>query len=159
VAKRKLPAPKLRLTIQAIPKPLWGKNLRLLSKAEWHKIRGDAHTTCEICDATTQLSGHEVWEYVEKPRTGIARVIGIQHICQDCHSIHHFGRTLNLFRSGAIAKEEFYRIIRHFLTVNDCDTTVFERHVEETRKDWQRRSKLKWTISAAEFAQAALNLA
>jgi hypothetical protein len=146
-ATPKTPTPKFRLAIQAVPKPLWGRNKRTtVGKAGWRKAKGDAPAACQICKRKALLSGHEVWEYEEKRTTGVARLMGVQHICQDCHSIIHFGRTSNLYCSGALTKKEFFRVIQHFLTVNDCDMTVFKRHFDEARKDWERRSKLKWTI-------------
>jgi len=152
--------PKLRLAIELIPRPLWGKNLRTaLGKHRWYRIRDDVAPEnkkdgCEICGCRPPqpLLGHEAWEYEENRRTGIARLKGIKRICQDCSSIHHFGRTAKLAQSGVITPMEFERIIQHFLKVNKCTAEVFGSHFRDAQKVWHRRSNMKWIVDFGSFS-------
>jgi hypothetical protein len=94
------------------------------------------------------LLGHEVWD-VENGKTGIARLKEINRVCQDCSSIHHFGRTETLAKRGTITPEEFQRTIQHFQTVNNCDQTAFARHHREAWEEWRRRNEVAWDVDLA----------
>ncbi len=87
-----------------------------------------------------------MWDYVETETTGIATLRGLNFVCQDCSSIHHFGRFQKLFLSGTINAQEYQRVIKHALRVNDCDTATWQQHGLEAKKAYVRRSKLSWTV-------------
>jgi hypothetical protein len=144
----------LRLKIELVPQPLWGKNLRaegVLGRAGWRRLRaqllGNGTPVCGICGAAAATpEAHEEWEYIEAKGSGIARLKRISLVCQDCHSIHHIGRTQKLLISGAITRAMWDHLIAHFLRVNACDVAVWEQHSREVKADWSRRSKLTWTL-------------
>jgi hypothetical protein len=96
--------------------------------------------------------GHEVWEYTENGKAGIARLTDIKRICLDCSSIHHFGRTSRLVFDGKITRQEYQRIIKHFLTVNNCNMAVSKQHEHEAIAICQRRSAMQWTIEFGRYA-------
>jgi hypothetical protein len=145
--------PELRLKMELIPKPLWGQNLRAkLGKAGWSSMR-DTLTArqgrkCATpgCGNSSPLYGHEVWDYAEKEVTGTATLRGVRMVCQDCHSIVHFGRFQSLLVEKAITKKEYDRVIAHALRINACGAAVWEQHGRETKEAYDRRSKLNWTV-------------
>jgi hypothetical protein len=123
----------LRLKIELIPRPLWGKNMRaeqFMGLTQWRKLRAklvaDSKPGCAICgNREGSLQGHEEWDYVESKGSGIARLKSINLVCQDCHSIHHIGRTQKLLISGVITQATWDRLIEHFLRVNTCDMATW----------------------------------
>jgi len=146
-------AAELRLKIELIPRPLWGRNLRLSDRPQWRvlrkKLAGDSEPGCAICGKPEgQLQGHEEWEYIERKKSGIARLRGVNLVCQDCHSIHHIGRTQRLLLGqGETGRIEWTRLIAHFLRVNQCDGAAWAQHSRQAKADWERRSKIiNWTV-------------
>jgi len=126
-----------------------------IGKKRWFRLR-DAVTTsreqkCAICGSEAALQGHEVWDYAEKKRTGIATLLDIRLVCQDCSSIHHFGRFQTLLADKVITRKEFERVMQHMLRVNGCTIAEWEKHVQESWEAWQRRSKLRWTVDYGVF--------
>lgn len=99
----------MKLRIELVPKPLWGRNLRSregLGKARWDKFRQELIRSnggrCAICGSGDRLHGHEVWGYREKKTVGTAVLLAVEIVCMDCHDIHHWARTTQLFRAGII---------------------------------------------------------
>ena len=146
---KQAPGPELRLRMELIPEPLWGQNLRTeLGKTKWRRLR-DALAArrkpgCAVCDSRAPLQGHEVWDYAETKTAGIATLQDINLICQDCSSIHHFGRFHLLFAQSK--PQEYERVIKHALRVNGCDMATWEQHGREAKAAYDRRSKLSWTV-------------
>lgn len=156
------PAP-LRLHTEMVPEPLWYRNLRsAIGKKRWFRLR-DAATTyrgreCEICGrkerGKERLHGHEVWSYDEKRKTGTATLTDIRLVCQDCSSIHHFGRFRNLLASNVITSEEFQRVMKRMRRINRCTIADWEAHVQEADEVWRRRSELSWEVDYGNFRWA-----
>lgn len=72
-----------KLRLELIPGPLWGRNLRSnvvgLGPGRWLKLSRATRAAlgkCAICGGTERLHGHENWEYVERPRSGVATLVG-----------------------------------------------------------------------------------
>jgi hypothetical protein len=144
--------------MELIPEPLWGQNLRTrLGKAGWKKLRNaptaQSNPGCAICGSLAPLQGHEVWDYAETGNTGTATLRGVRFICQDCSSIHHFGRFQKLLVTGVINPQEFQRVIEHALRVNGCDMATFRQHGREVKEAHDRRSKLSWTVDYGPFGR------
>jgi hypothetical protein len=144
-----------------VPEPLWGKNLRSnegLGRYRWDKLRkaimAERGKSCVICGSDDQPHGHEVWEYQETKKTGIARLIGVEIVCRDCHAIHHWGRTTRLLLERAITLKDIRRLMKHFCTTNGCKQRDFDRHADEALVIWKRRSKLEWQIDWGVYADA-----
>src|SRR2546428_13250770 len=58
----------LILTIELVPKDLWGTNLHsLLPRSRWDRLRAEARRrngeSCEICRTASPLECDEVWAY------------------------------------------------------------------------------------------------
>jgi hypothetical protein len=137
-----------KLRLELIPRPLWGQNLRSnivgIGPGRWLKLSKATRSAlgrCTICGGTDRLHGHEKWEFVEKPRSGIAILIGVDAICTICHSVQHWGRIQSLVAVGIMSAADERRLVRHFMKVNRCKRATFERHVVRSFKDWHARSK------------------
>jgi hypothetical protein len=55
---------------------------------------------------------------------------------------------------GAISREGFMVLRRHFRTVNKCRQIDFDRHSQRALAIWERRSKLRWCVDWGPFAEA-----
>lgn len=151
----------LKLQMELVPKPLFGRNLRsteALGKYRWQKLRRELVKThgmrCAICGATGKCYGHEVWDYREKEKVGTAVLLRIEMVCMDCHDIHHWGRIVVLLAQGAITAERYYHLKKHFRRVNGCRREVFDNHFREARQQWEKRSKKRWKIDWGDYATA-----
>lgn len=160
----------LRLQTELIPAPLWGMNIRsAIGKKRWRRLRDavtgyqkGASAICAICESygdKAPLQGHEVWSYTEKRKTGTATLLDIRLVCQDCSSIHHFGRFQLLLADKVITREEFERVMQHMLRVNGCTIAEWEKHAQEVQEAWQRRSELRWKVDYGMFRWAVDYLA
>lgn len=159
--RRKSKTVDMKLRIEMVPEPLWGKNLRSdegLGRYRWDKLRkaimAERGKSCIICGSDEQPHGHEVWEYQETKKTGIARLIGVEIVCRDCHAIHHWGQTTKLMEEGAITTEDLHDLVAHFCTVNKCKPRHFDRHEDEGFAIWERRSKLSWRVDWGAYSDA-----
>jgi hypothetical protein len=146
----------LRLRIEMIPRPLWGRNVRtMMGPTQWRKLTAlleKKHLGCNICGSLQgPFHAHEEWDYKEGRSRGVATLKWVKRVCQDCHSIIHIGRTNNLLLFGSILPAEWERLVAHFQRVNDCDTATFKQHFGEARSVWRRRSNLTWTIDCSKF--------
>jgi hypothetical protein len=88
---------------------------------------------CTICGGTDRLHGHENWKYVERPRSGVAILVGVDAICTICHSVQRWGRIQQLVAIGVMSVADERRLIRHFMKINKCTKAAFERHVTQAR--------------------------
>lgn len=139
----------LKLTVELVPKPLWGRNLRSeLSEEEWRKLARISYKkagyVCEVCGGKGRahpVECHEVWRYEENYTEKIGRQVltGFISLCPDCHAIKHFGRT------GTVnPQSEVDRLVGHAVKVNGIRRSDFYNHVEEQFSLWNRRNKLTW---------------
>ncbi|SFQ30554.1 hypothetical protein SAMN05216330_12441 [Bradyrhizobium sp. Ghvi] len=147
-----------KLRLELIPGPLWGQNLRSnvlgLGPGRWLKLSRTTRSAlgrCVICGGTDRLQGHESWKYVEKPRSGVAILVGVDAICTVCHSVQHWGRIQQLLAIGVMTPADERRLIRHFMKINKCNRAAFERHVVRSFGIWRSRSKKKWKIDWGAF--------
>lgn len=88
--------PRNRLRLELIPEPLWGRNLRSnvvgLGPGRWLKLSRATRSAlgkCSICGRKDRLHDHENWRYVERSRSGVATLVGVDAICTICHSVQH----------------------------------------------------------------------
>jgi hypothetical protein len=136
---------RLRLEIELVPKPLWGRSLaKILPKKEWLALKTqrlqEKGGRCEICNHTDGLQLHEIWEYDDGRH--IQRLVAFRLLCDKCHSIKHFGRTQTLAAEGKI---DLKPIIVHFCKVNNCTFQDLREHWKSVYETWRERSKHQWT--------------
>jgi hypothetical protein len=152
------PRTELRLKMELVPRPLWGKNLRnKLGPKRWTSLRNAIaaqrkESGCAVCGSAAPLQGHEVWDYVETETTGIATLREIRLVCQDCSSTHHFGRFQSL---PGLTPEEYNRVKSHALRVNNCDMATWDEHGRESFETYERRKGLSWTVDYGPFSDSA----
>ena len=143
----------IKLTIELVPEPLWGKSLKnLLPKTEWDKVRKEVYAThkhkCEVCDAKGKLICHEVWHYNDKTCT--AELRGLVALCEMCNHVKHIGLAGILAREG---KLDFDKVIAHFKKVNECDIEMLISHHAEAASQWETRSGIDWNIQLSKRMQ------
>lgn len=152
----------LKLRIELVPAPLWGINLRSnktgLGKWRWTKLRRRALESCGgkciICKSPIKPQGHEVWEYRDRPRVCIAKLVRVEIVCQACHHINHWGRTNQLIWLGVISDEGRLALRKHFRTVNRCLQKDFDRHEKRSFARWKVQSEKKWKVDWGDFQPA-----
>ncbi|MFX0141394.1 MAG: HNH endonuclease [Candidatus Hodarchaeota archaeon] len=145
---------KLKLTIELVPKSLWGfsiyryyKNNNQLGK--WKEIKDELFERegreCWICgDKRRRLEAHEFWEYDDIKH--IQTLAAIHHLCFLCHKIKHIGRTFTKNGRRELAEIGLTPddIIRHFCEVNQCPISDFQQHASKAKRIWNERNKFTW---------------
>ena len=137
---------RLKLSIELVPQPLWGLNLRkLLSTKQWDHIRKNsykkANYKCELCGQKGNrhpVECHEIWEYDDK--NFIQKLEGVIALCPNCHGVKHFGRQ------RAIGREQY--AIQHFKKVTCINNNYeVELYLNKVFGIWHKRSlKTNWRV-------------
>ena len=140
-----------KLTVELVPETSWYSNLRKqLPRKQWDRIRqeaiADADQRCAICGADGPLFCHEVWAYDDSQR--IQRLAGFAALCSLCHHIKHLGMAGILAREGRL---DFERVAEHFLAVNGCSRSAFEKYQSTVFRQWRKRSNVGWTVELGEW--------
>jgi len=145
----------LKLQLELIPERQWGLSLaNLLPKPVWDTLRKEiywsAGYTCCICGATNcRVNCHESWTFDDKKR--IQYLKEFQCLCDDCHLIRHWGRTVAETLKGTLPQDTIKKLTFHFCEVNQCTIEDFERHKVEAGELWQRRSRHNYRIDFGLF--------
>jgi len=128
-----------RLTIELVPSPCWGKNVRaLVSPDEWQGIQetvfGHASGKCQVCGFQGNLHCHEVWRYDEL--SGVQALAGFLALCRFCHEVKHIGlaKLHGLYRQA----------IAHLARVNRWSKRAAEKYADECFETYERRSRREW---------------
>lgn len=143
----------LRLTIELVPNPLWGNNLRkYMSKSAWEKLRKQVmaqhNNRCGICQAVDgRLYCHEIWQYDDIAH--IQKLNGFIILCEMCNHCKHMGLTKNLAAQG---KLNLSNVIDHFMRINQCSHEEYQAHENEAFKIWNERNKYEWTTDFDTYA-------
>jgi hypothetical protein len=109
---------------------------------------------------------HEIWEYRDKKWVGTARLKAVEIICQNCHDIHHWGRTKKLIDRGEVGLKRHNELKRHFRRVNDCtqrEPSFNARGIAARRRvtgnPWFKRGTLfRAALEAMRAAQGAMTV-
>lgn len=146
----------MKLEVSLIPEGSWGKSLaNLLPPSIWYRLRHEVYkrynNVCGIClSSDKRLHCHEVWEFEPKKKFQILR--GFISICEDCHSIIHWGRTVGEVNKGHKKYSEIKRLMTHFCTVNNVSLDTFNKHQRDQFDLVAQRSKIQWTIVWGRFS-------
>ena len=116
------------------------------------KIRKEIYTkynhTCAICSSRGRiLHCHEVWDFDDKKR--LQKLIGLVALCEDCHNIVHWGRTISELRKRNFSGIYINELTKHFCKVNECTWADFDSHkVKVGAINFTRNQKgnKKWKI-------------
>lgn len=143
---------RLKLQIDLVPRPSWGTSLHNnMPRSAWDNLRKQVHerngSKCQICGSPDKLHCHELWEFDDK--THVQKLVGLGTICNMCHHVTHFGRSMQLATAGNLDLEA---VVKHFLKVNGCDRATFTTHLREARANFEKRSKHDWCIDFGEYA-------
>ena len=141
----------MKLQIEMIPRPNWGKSLsKKLKKSDWDSIRKAVYAKenmkCHICEEDCQsLHAHEVWNFDEERH--VQKLVDIIGICSACHNTIHYGRAQRIGKARE-AQEQF-------LKVNDCLSFLeFQTDLNRASEDFHRRSKIEdWKIDVSFIEQ------
>ena len=141
----------LKLKIELVPRGEWYKNLRKqVKQSVWDKIRkkayADAGHKCSICGTKGRLNCHEIWDYNDD--TQVQTLMGFTAVCNMCHHVHHLGLARILARQGKI---NFDDVVNHFLSVNECDREMYDKHEAQAFALWQERSQHSWKQEYGEY--------
>lgn len=132
------------LTLELIPRPTWGINLRsALKRSQWDRLRRAqfkvAGNVCEICGGRGRrhpVEGHEIWEFDENSH--VQKLVGIIALCPPCHEVKHFGLAQSRGRGKAA--------IRHLTTVNQWTQQQALAHIDAAFAKWAERSTQPWMV-------------
>lgn len=128
------------LSIELVPQSSWYSNVRSnVSKEQWDVIRRasykKANYLCEICGgkgSSHPVECHEVLEYNENTR--IQKLIRFISLCPNCHKVKHIG---------------FHGVdenIPWLMKINNWDSEIANKYVDNCFGIWSRRSKMSWKL-------------
>lgn len=130
-----------KLRIEWKPSAYHGQTVRNnLTQGLWRRIRVKVlelnNNTCSICGYTTddpkllrRLHVHEIEEFGEKEL--LCNLQGLNLICADCHSLHHYGRSMTVFK-----KEDIEKMKQHFMKVNNCSEDDYRNFYLNVKKKY-----------------------
>lgn len=140
----------LKLKVEPVPSSAWGNSLaQKLPKKYWDVIRKLCYQRylwkCQCCEVfNVKVHCHEVWTYDRRRRLKI--LMDLMCLCEDCHAIKHWGRTVGEFHKGKISAEEIERLKVHFYTVNKCIEADMLAHLVEVGDLNQKRSRFGYKL-------------
>jgi hypothetical protein len=138
-----------RLTIELVPRPLWGKSLATLYRKQWDVFRKECYAAaghkCEICggvgEGKRKLEAHEVWQYTITGNRGLQTLIRLIALCPTCHAGKHLGRTVSV-----MPEAERDKVVAHMARVNGWDNPDRVRtYYNETVTQWEKLNDLEWS--------------
>jgi len=141
---------KFRLEVSPIPSSSWGKSLANILRGElWDSIRKDIYKMyghkCVMCKVGgSVLHCHEVWQFDD--RTHIQKLVGVICLCEDCHNIVHWMRTVTVAKKGEYTEAYLTFLRKHFCAVNSCNLAAFSEHTSDVVAQYRKRDMYKWTI-------------
>jgi hypothetical protein len=143
----------LKLTIELIPTPLWGKSLnKLLGRSKWDRIRHKAYANashqCQICSATGKLTCHEEWIFDDEKH--VQKLIGFIALCENCHMIKHVGFSMHTEEGRR--KYNTDELIKHFCEVNKCSENDFYNHKDKAFEIHSKRSSHQWEVDFGDYS-------
>lgn len=142
-----------KLSVELVPEKSWGKSLaQLLPKKDWDILRKKTYRrynwTCLICDAYgVRVNCHEKWEYNDKLKKQI--LVGLICLCDDCHNIKHWGRTIHALHEGTLTQKYIDKLRQHFCKVNKCTEADMIKHIVEAGDKNMKRGHSRYKIDVS----------
>lgn len=145
------------LTIELVPSPAWGSNVRaVLTTVSWDilrkKVYRAANYHCEICGGQGKahpVECHEVWDYNDK--THVQKLVKMTALCPACHAVKHFGL--------AMVKDQTEPALHHLATVNGWTGTQALKYVNECFEIHRKRSAHHWTLDLSALEKYGVRMA
>jgi hypothetical protein len=150
----------LKLTIEPIPQCNWGISLaHVLPSEVWNTFRREVYKksnySCEICGCINRrLHCHEEWIYDERKK--IQKLKDVHCICEYCHDIKHWGKSVVEVHNGKKPKDYLDTLEKHFCEVNKCSQDSSLRYRVKQGDLAQYRSKRKYTVDFDRFEPGKL---
>lgn len=133
------------MTVEPRPTATWGVTLanRLPSK-DWNEIRQEVYRNagyrCQICgNSRVKMHCHEVWKFHDQKK--IQRLSGFLCLCELCHDVKHFGRSVHVYRESYLKK-----LIEHWCKVNNKNKTDWEVYQREVRELSKKRADKDYIV-------------
>ena len=147
----------LKLIIELIPHSSWNNNLRSILKPKmWNDVRKKVYIKCNyrciVCGGGGKLHAHEVWKYDDENH--IQSLFDIVALCSKCHAVKHFGHAGIQASQG---KLNYENLVRHFMKINNCNRETFEKHRDESFKQFEERSRYEWTLELTRYKNKIIN--
>src|SRR5262249_14444019 len=142
---------RLRLKMELVPQPCWGRNLRnRVKRSQWDRFRrrliADAGYVRQVCGDRGNLICHEVWHYDDE--RFVQTLKDLRTLCQMCNFVTHFGKAQLLAMQGKIDLEA---LVNHFMVVNGVMREVFDAHLRKSVRVFHQRSKHEWRSDYGEW--------
>ena len=157
--------PRRQLTLNLIPRTMWGKNVRaVVSAATWANLRwafgaslyladrleidfpdellearrsSDPYLYCSICnDRRRGLELHEEWSFDDTTR--VQRLEEFLAICPRCHLAKHIGH--------AYITDKFEEALDHIVQVNNLSKDEAISFITEALATWHERSRYEYQL-------------
>jgi hypothetical protein len=140
-----------KLTIELVPKPCWGRNVRtLVSPETWRSIQkavfDHAGGKCQVCGWPAapmpyppRFHCHEIWHYNDW--RGVQKLEGFVALCRFCHEVKHIGL--------ARAEGRYAAAIAHLAKVNGWSRKAAFAHADACFDRWEGRSRRAWVQDLA----------
>lgn len=143
--------PSLKLRIELVPSTTWYNNLRKeIPKERWDVLRREVYAKyghkCGICSSSGRMNCHELWAFDE--RRHVQTLTGFISLCDWCHHVKHIGLAGILASRGEL---DYDKVVEHFMKVNACSRSAFERHKDEAFDLWDERSRHRWKVVVGNF--------
>ncbi|MBV9282315.1 MAG: HNH endonuclease [Chloroflexi bacterium] len=141
------------LSIELVPRPLWGKSLKqLLPRERWDTLRRQVYRThryrCQGCGATDiTMYCHEVWRYDDEAH--VQHLVDLVALCFLCHECIHLGHASVLAAAGKLDLEA---VAAHFCRVNGYSRDDYAALREAAFELWANRSQREWTQDFGRWA-------
>lgn len=162
--------PAFKLAIELVPSTSWYDNLRKgMKKEEWDGLRRKIYSKhgyrCGICASRGRMNCHEIWSYDD--RRHIQKLDGFIALCDWCHhrQVHRLGETSpageadvkHIGLASILASRgelDYDLVVEHFMKVNQCSRSAFERHRSGAFAVWEERSKFQWKVVVGNYDKA-----
>lgn len=137
----------MKLSVELVPRPLWGKSLeQRLKHRVWRKLRAEAigrtNDRSDACGAGPQerrgrsLHVHEVWTYNDDEH--VQTLVGLRPLCGTCSACTHFGRAGAMTAREASIDLDAMR--EHPARVNGIMREQVQEHIGTAFDQWRIRS-------------------
>jgi hypothetical protein len=141
--------PSIRLAVELVPAPCWGRNLRSrVQPNTWDLIRSytlqRAKGKCQICEAKISRAEnawefraecHEIWRYEDLTLKQV--LSDVLALCSLCHEVKHIGLA-GMNDRLTIAKKRLCKL-------NNWSNEIMEEYLAICWKIWRYRSRNHWT--------------
>lgn len=135
-------------SVQLIPRPLWGVNLRQeLGKVQWNRLRKERHETeggcCQFCGKPVLIENselHEKWGYNHQQFEGepfsYPILLGLIVLCKNCHKTQHLGL--------ASVKGYLPEALQRLSELTHMPLSRAQAYYRMTMAEWGLHSNLPW---------------